>query len=464
MQPLIHGLRLILREVSNAVSYPIINITYLVLLVQAQRPSPKLPTNNNNPTTNSWLVPPPNNTASSTSPLSAPSSSSLMIGPTSTFYDSEASLQQQTDSNAQYQQWIDSFTVQQNQQQQHNQSQSLQQQMSTSYQQQQTYSLQGQVQPQFQLAQGQYPPSNSLSQYAESNAGTVTPATFPSRRGAISSHDGAAYHQQQQQPRQMNDPFTGYYPSSHSNSAIHTGTTNTPDPTTGQPMSYQATPDSAYQPQQHPPSQSHLHTPSHSQGSRYPSPQSATGSYTSELLNVASQAHSNPQSSHSSSLSPASNSWTDEVYPPAAGSSNSSLNARTNSTGVPQSTNTNATRNTNAHTNITINTSLGTQSKPPTVSKNSRAQPHTQTPLYTTQSQVRTSPTTDPPGKTPPKRKRAKRSHEVPQQLYTFRGGSDTDSDDDDVAEFDTTGMGGGISVGMGGLGVVSGAGRGGRL
>jgi len=75
-----------------------------------------------------------------------------------------------------------------------------------------------------------------------------------------------------------------------------------------------------------------------------------------------------------------------------------------------------------------------------------------------------TSPNTTPTSKTTGKRKRVKKTPVVSQQLFTFHGGSDTDSEDDDLGVYDNVGMGGGISVGMGGLGVVSGSGRGGRL
>ncbi|RDB22039.1 Protein priB [Hypsizygus marmoreus] len=419
-------------------------------------------TTNINTTTNPWFLASSNDIASSSGSnktihppaASIAPSSSLMIGPTSTFYDSEDLTQHQGDSHGQYQQWIDAYGGGQQQQQQ--QTVPHQSQIASLYQQSQqpSYAQDSHqltpMQNQYQYVQGQYAAS---SHYGDSTSETTTQPTVAPR--GVSSATSASYHQQR-----VNDPYAAYYSTTNSGTGV-----NTSDPTTGVTLSYNTTPDPPYQ--QHPQHQHHRQTQGHGQAQPHPrsQPQSQqqhyasppiAASYASELLSVSSHSYSNPHSTHSSSLSPASNSWTDEVH--------SSANLNTN---VNTSTYSNP-----VETNVRVDTSQPSNIKTQATSSNPKhARTHSQAQA---QSQPRTSPTTTSPptavAKSSTKRKRAKKNPsgaEPHQPLYTFQGGgSESDSDDDETGfSGGHVSMGGGISVGMGGLGVVSGhGGRSGRL
>ncbi|GLB42696.1 putative fungal specific transcription factor [Lyophyllum shimeji] len=388
-------------------------------------------------TTNPWFSTPSTSTATASGlsktvlppASSAATSSSLMIGPTSTFYDPESVGQAQGDNQDQYQQWIDaSYGGQHHQHQQqsmHQQHQQQQQhvhhqrianyqpsQRQTTYQ-QDSHQL-ARVSNQYGYSQNQYPPT---SHYADSVAVTNTQSSMGS--GSVPLID-ASY---QLQPSA--DPYAGYY--SHTNPG--TGT-HSPDPAASHTVSYAATPDPLYQQQQQ--SQTHV--------AQYVTPPGAAA-YASELLSVSGGSHSNSQSAHSSSLSPASNSWTDEVY--SSTSSNPNVDTNINMTGISEA----------PHSSTKIPAPSSTPKhlvgKP---RKQVDPQPHMN---------PRTATTAPPPDNTP--RASAKRKRPNPgapaQKLYRFQG-EESGSSSDGEEGFD---LGGGISVGMAGLGVVSG-GRTGRL
>lgn len=385
-----------------------------------------------------------------------------MIGPASTFYDPEVISHQQIDSHAQYQQWISAYGGQQ-------QVQTQQRQMGSMYQQEQTYHHEppAQLQNHYNFVQDQYTPPTSVSHYTESTTGTAIQSNVGGR-ATESSNMMASYHQQ---PHQSDDMYTGYYPNTSANTSnVNTGTANTPDPMTSHTLSYNTTPDPLYQqehlqhqqqPQLHHQSSqsqlpSQLHSQSQSHHHSYSSAQTTTP-YTSELLTVSS--HSNTYSAHSSSLSPASNSWTDEVYPSTSNTRASPTAAAPQPTVVPAPQNRNITT-----TNATTKTNV---IPPPTKYSRPAPQPH-QPQAQPRGAQQAPSTSTNPP-KTSAKRKRVKKTHESvsQQRLYTFpTGESDSESDEDESPSYSGGGMtmGGGISVGMAGFGVVSGAGRGGRL
>ncbi|KAF9467566.1 fungal-specific transcription factor domain-containing protein [Collybia nuda] len=436
--------------------------TYSRGLQSGQPSSSQLQTNIN---TSSWLPSAPTSGAASSSgsnktahpSTSSNTSASYMIGPTSTFYDPETIAQQQIDSHAQYQQWVSTYGGQQQQ------VQPQQRRVVPNFQQSQGqiyhHEPPAQLQNQYNFVQGQYTPPTSISHYAESETGTAT--------GTGGRPTTSSYHHQSQQADSM---YTEYYPNTSANTSnVNTGTANTPDPMTSHTLSYNTTPDPAYQQQHlqhqqpqlhHQSSQSQLHIQSHTQNQThhhsYPSTQT-TSPYTSELLSVSS--HPNSYSTHSSSLSPASNSWTDEVYP-----SNPSSNTRASSTTVatPQPTVPPVSQDRSI---ITSNKSTKTNVTPP--QRNPRLQSqqaHTQPRATPQTSSISTNLT-----KTSAKRKRAKKTHDplTQQRLYTFpMGESDSESEEEDSPVYSGGGMtmGGGISVGMAGFGVASGAGRGGRL
>lgn len=412
-------------------------------VVNSERSSPSQstsigpsPNNNNSPTvdTSSWLYP---HNASSTSIRTSAhtrqsSSSSSMIGPTSTFYDPDTTSPQQRDNHEaqQYQQWIESYAGQQQQlqmayQQQHRQHQSSQ--FGRNH-------AQAPTQTHNPYNFGQYASSGSLGQYAESASGTATQSNVGG--GADVPDDRTSYQQPRQQPQQTNGVYS-YYPdvltdistSTNANAAGATG--NTPD---------------AFR---HP-----YHQQQHSQYS----PADLATSYGSDLLNISP---SNPHSSHSS-LSPTS--WTDEV-------AYSENNSPHNSGSVPTSrTNGNVNYGSGA-SHASINAGAGTSHSPtatnanqprPPIKTSPRPSPPVSTNVPNGNQSNNTSPTyinTTPTSvKSSAKRKRARKGPEYPPGPVGTGDISDSDSEDDVGYG---AGMGGGISVGMGGLGVENSRGRG---
>ncbi|KAG6906483.1 hypothetical protein DXG01_013722 [Tephrocybe rancida] len=366
-----------------------------------------------------------------------------MIGPTSTFYDPDA-LEGQTEGPSQYQQWIDAFGSQQQHQHQPMTQHSAHQQRPAQYQ-QQSYRQDphhiSQTRDQYAYSRDQY---SQASHYVDSVPAAGTHSGVMVSTAPLA--DSTSYHIQA-----ASDPYAGYY--SQSNPA--TGT-NTPDPnkSRSQSASYATTPEPLYQTQQQAqqliPSQQSLgpsiqiarvpsHSRSHSQNSAqtYVSVQN-TSPFTSEVLGA--RAHSNPHSSHSSSLSPASNSWTEEVYPTNSASKNNSTQSRTDVAAEP----------------ITNPKMSGASSKP--TGGKLRKQAHQQNRM--------TATTASPPDLITPKatakRKRPNPGAALPPKLYRFdESGSGTE---DDELGIDNPFNSGGISVGMGGMGVIGGGGRGIRL
>jgi len=208
--------------------------------------------------------------------------------------------------------------------------------------------------------------------------------------------------------------------------------THTPD------LSYSTTPDPLYQENfQHLP-----HQQSHSQ-SHY----DATSAYIPDL-----DAHLQANSrSTTSSLSPASNPWTDEVYSSSA-HSNAGVRPSTTSS-LSNAVDDNLGRG-------TANPPKSSPKSETTPIKSKKGAPRVSGPGRPSASSARQ---TGNAGRTSAKRKRAKKSEtELETQLYQFEGGSGSDSDEEDLGI--NMSMEGGISVGMGGLGVVTSAGKVGRM
>ncbi|KAG6809262.1 hypothetical protein H0H92_000969 [Tricholoma furcatifolium] len=357
-----------------------------------------------------------------------------MIGPTSSFYDPNASAQGQRDPQSQYQQWIESFGGQQPQQ--HSRPQSMHQHSSqqarpTSYQQPQHVYRQEVVpsSDQYSYTQNQY---SQGSHYVNSTVGVNTQPGVDTSTAPLS--DSTSY-----QMQATRDPYAGYY--SHSNPA--TGT-NTPDPNMSHSASYATTPEPQYQPQQQ--THHHTHVPSHSRShsqNQAPSYASvpAPSLYTSQMLGIRS--HSNNPHSTSSSLSSASNSWTEEVYSKAA----------PNITTTQDSTNVAAEPSTSA----SVNPKMPRPSASRPIGGKLRRQVHSQHRM------VATAPApTEPTPKASAKRKRTNPGSAPPMKLYRFEDSGSGSEDEDDGSE--NPFHSGGISVGMGGMGVDSAGTRTGRL
>lgn len=276
-----------------------------------------------------------------------------MIGPTSTFYEPDDVSHQVQE--ARYQQWIDSYSSQQ--------------------QQQIPYSSQSaaQMQNQFNFVHRLFTPPDSRYS-SESVAGTATQAqpnvghTSSSQlNDAVSSYAN----QQHQHPQQNNvEMYHNYYPEPTAAHSYHH-------------QSYSGPSDAATQYAPHPPEQ---------------------------LMPQPVQSSSNPRS-QASSQSP--NSWTeDSMY----------SNTASSRSGRPPP-----------------------PSSAPSRTSTTTTAPTTAVPIVAAKRGGKASAS---PTKTSAKRKRSKKSPEVRE--------SESESDDDDGYD-----MGGGISVGMGGLGVGS---RGGNL
>ncbi|KAG5643991.1 hypothetical protein DXG03_009281 [Asterophora parasitica] len=254
-----------------------------------------------------------------------------MIGPTSTFYDGGALAHGKVDSQTQYQQWIETSYREHHQQQSMHQHPTHQRgDVYQPSQQQQTYQ-QAPQQLTHVFNQHSYPQANvsyAQAHYAESLTGAATQSNVGGTHRTTHPNSADSYHQSQSTA----NSYAAYSAQTTPETGAHT-----PDPNTGHTVSYSTTPDPPYhqQPTQRAPSvqrqihgQGLHHSRSHSQPQpriHYVSPQGAT-SHASELMSISS--HSNPHSStDSSSLSPTSNSWTDEVY----SSANSNANIKTHS-------------------------------------------------------------------------------------------------------------------------------------
>jgi len=348
-----------------------------------------------------------------------------MIAPTSTFYNPEdTSLQQDLD-HVQYQQWIEAYGLQQQQQQQQNQHH---------YSQQIVYdpnyhggtSLHtsiSQINPSYTFAQPQYQSSSSLSQYDGSTSGTVTQSNVGQIRNPLSSYQGQS---------------DGMYAQVYSELIpIQQSAVSTPEPPEGANYSYSTPPNQV--PQQTLSQQSRQQQVRRKpplQPPKAQQPENHALRFVPHPSSSERRQHtsSNPSSSHSSPLIPLTTVWNTEP-----GYSNPKPNEkaknRAQSSLRVSSTNTGSSK------------SLTSQNAPP--AKTNSLNPIQFNP--TTSSRVSESnPLTSPAGtsfvpeKTGHKRKRAKKNE--PAQWSSTGGDSDSDSEDDE---------GGGISVGMGGLGVV---------
>ena len=330
-------------------------------------------------------------------------SASSMIGPTSTFYNPEdTSLHQDLD-HGQYQQWIEGYgpQQQQNQQIQHHYPQQMV--YDTSYHD----NLHVPIPLPYQFTQPQYESSSSLSQYDGSTTGTVTQSNVGQNRDNSYQGQSNVYPQVYPEIMAMKQSAT----SSHERIP--------------EVISHSHSTPSTQGPQQNPSQQSRQQ-----QVRRKPlrAPQ-AQQSHAHKFLAHPSSSEftsSNPSPSHSSSLNPPSIVWSTEP-------------GYSNPTPIENA-------NLGVQSSFRVPSSSSGSSRPPTSTNSPNPFPATSGVLG---SSPRTSPprdSTSVPEKTGRKRKRVKKNETA--QLSGAGGEGDSDSDEDE-------GMVGGISVGMGGLGVV---------
>ena len=333
-----------------------------------------------------------------------------MIGPTSTFYNPEDTSIQQGLDHSQYQQWIDGYgpQQQQNQQIQHHYPQQMV--YDTSYH----GGLHVPIPLSYQFTQPQYESSSSLSQYDGSTTGTVTQSNVGQNRD--NSYQGQSNVYPQVYPQIM---------------ATKQSAASTPE----------RIPEVVNRSHSAPSSQGRHQNPSQQsrqqQVRRKPprAPQAQQNHAHKFLAHPSSSefTSSNPSPSHSSSLTPPSIVWSTEP-----GYSNPKPIENANLRGQPS---------------FRVPSSNSGSSRPPT-SRNTPTTTNSPHPYTATSgvlgSSARTSPPTNDstfvPEKTGHKRKRVKKNE--PAQLSGGGGESDSDSEEDE-------GIAGGISVGMGGLGVV---------
>ncbi|KDR72903.1 hypothetical protein GALMADRAFT_142614 [Galerina marginata CBS 339.88] len=357
-------------------------------------------------------------------PQLASTSSSSMIGPTSTFYNAEDNSVPHTDQ--QYQQWLASYNGHPQQQQA---------QFTSPYQRDAPPTGATQQNP-YNYLQGSYASSNSLSHYAGSTAGTVTQANA----GGLDPV-GHTY--------QTGDMYPAYYPDLLS--AANSSSASSPEHGNAYPTStshsYTNSPDSVYQEQakhqqvftqqqqQHQqPRQAHTKSNLPAQSSQFLQPPARYLPQRNTSSEHGSQApHSNPPSLHSSSLSPPPNSW-----------SNKPVYSNKSQAQQPQFKVTSTASTSNAgpsQTNpVTITGQVKRTAGVPTV----QASPPRANGSAAAQAGA--------------KRKRVKKSETVEWSSYGGEVASDSDSDYDDDGS--GLGMTGGIGIGLGGLGVV---GKGGK-
>ncbi|KAF8151774.1 hypothetical protein B0H34DRAFT_801454 [Crassisporium funariophilum] len=417
---------------------------------------------------NLWYYPPSGGPVDDNKTAQQPTSiasSSSMIGPTSTFYNPEdTSSQQQQDSHAQYQQWLDAFGTQQQQGEQQQQQQML---FDPAYQRDaRQVPAQQQMQIPYDYLQGHYTSSSSISQYGGSASGTVTQSNVG---GPHPVSDTTTY------ATQTGDMYPSYYPglmpippSSSGSTPEHTQTyhnltpestlhsyTTTPDPTHQQQRAQANFLHQAHQARPQQPSQHQHPIRQHQQIPTKPSePPQFQQTHAQRFVSQPNQieqrsqaSHSNPPSNHSSSLSPPSIPWSTEVVYSTA---KPAANVPAQPFKVPS-------------TNPVANRAAPPQGKAVTTTPLKRPSPIAVSNQRISPPAPSSSSAAAPERSSGNKRKRVKKN-EVQEWSNTSAGGyaggdgpSDTDSEDDDGSQF---GMGGGISVGMRGLGVVN---RGGR-
>jgi hypothetical protein len=326
-----------------------------------------------------------------------------MIGPTPTFYSPEDTSFQQGLDHGQYQQWIEGYgpQQQQNQQTQHH------------YPQQMVYdtSYHGSVPVPFplsyQFTQPQYESSSSLSQYDGSTTDTVT------QSNVVQNCDNSY---------QQSNVYPQVYPEFM---AVRQSAASTPERIT-EVVNH---PHSSQGPQQNPSQQSRQfrRKPSRAQHKHAHTflPHPSSSEFTS----------SNPSPSHSSSLTPPSIVWSTEPGYSNPKPIENAFHGDQSSFRVPSSN--------------------SGSSRPPT-SQNTPAATNSPIPYPTSSGVLGSSPRTSPPRTSPPRttdstfvpEKTGRKRKKAKIQLSGGGRESDSESEEDE-------GMAGGISVGMGGLGVV---------
>ena len=345
-----------------------------------------------------------------------------MIGPTPTFYNPEDTSLQQNLDHGQYQQWIDGYGPQQQQNQQTQHQYSQQMVYDTSYH----PSLHVPIPLSYHLTQPQYVSPSSLSQYDGSTTGTVTQANVGQNRDNLYQGQSNVYPQ--------------VYPEIM---AMKQSAASTPE-RIPEVVNYPHSTPSSQVPQQNPSQQSRQQQVRR----KHPRAPQAQQTHAHKFLAHPSSSEftsSNPSSSHSASLTPPST----IVWSTEPGYSNPKQIENANHV---------------AQSSFRVPSSNSGSSRPPT-SRNTPTNTNSPNAYPATSGVLGSSPRTSPPRTndlasvpeiTGHKRKRRKKNE--PAQLSGGGGESDFDSEDDE-------GMAGGISVGMGGLGVVGkGTGKGSRL
>ena len=396
-----------------------------------------------------------------TQQLPIPSSSS-MIGPTSSFYTAEGGAIGAVDSHAQYEQWLGAYATQQQHQTQQQQSAGMPQMtMHTSYG--ASSSVQAprpdQAAAAFDFLQTQFPPTSAMAQYIGSSANPGNPTTVQSGIGGLETIGAATSY-----PTHA-DIFSPFYPdlqsvTGSSSSSPDQGAlsyhTSTPDSTI---HTYSNVSDPGYQQQRAQPQPS-FSSPQPPQLQQLPQqpiqaprsthPRQRTSSRTNPRNTIPSQkasqfqqqhppqsrfpvqqspakaalvmpSQSNPSLSHSSSLGPQGVSWKGDLRY-SQGSPATQPFYQVTATNLPAAATTSQAGTGSQHRVTSAASTQGSESG----SLSSR--------------------------KVSSKRKRQKRNDV--QEASNLSG---MDSDEDDETGF---GMSGGISVGMGGLGVL---GKGGK-
>ena len=339
-------------------------------------------------------------------------SASSMIGPTSTFYSPEdTSLQQDLD-HSQYQQWIEGYGPQQQQNQQIQQHYPQQMVYDTTYHD----SLHVPIPLPYQFTQPQYETSSSLSQYDGSTTGTVTQSNVGQNRDNSYQLQSNVYPQVYPEIMAMKHSA----PSTHERIPEVVSRSHSTPSTQGAQQGVQQNPSQQSRQQQVRPKPLRAPKAQQTQFLAHPSSSEFTSS--------------NPSPSHSSSLIPPSIVWSTEPgYSNPTPIENANLGAQS-SFRVPSS---------------------NSGSSRPTTSRNTPTSTNSPNPYPGTSGALGSSPRTSPPrtndstavsDKTGHKSKKRKKND--PAQLSGAGGESDFDSDEDER-------MVGGISVGMGGLGVV---------
>lgn len=332
-----------------------------------------------------------------------------MIGPTSTFYNPEDTSLQQALDHGQYQQWIEGYGPQQQQNQQPQHLYPQQMVYDTSYHD----NLHVPIPLSYQFTQPQYESSSSLSQYDGSTTGTVTQSNVGQNCDNLYQGQSNVYPQVYPEIMAMKQSAASA-PERIPEVVNHSHSSQGPQQNLSQQSRQQVRRKPPRAPQAQ---QNHAHRfLAHPSSSEFTS--------------------SNPSSSHSSSLTPPSIVWSTE---PGYSNPKSIENA-----------------NHRGQSSFRVPSSNSSSSRPPT-SQNTPAATNSPNPYPTTSgvlgssSPSRASPphtneSTFVPEKTGHKRKRVKKNE--PAKLSGGGRESDSDSEDDE-------GMAGGISVGMGGLGVV---------